>query len=193
VRMSRIQKISSYLLVVFNILIVMIPLFLTVQWIFIAFKTTDVSNVIDFFGMLEKTIQTPEGYVNLSNVSWTPLLKLLGFSADLIGALPFLISLFFLKKLFVHYRDGEIFTKRNAILYRKLGVFYLIDALFIKSFSQTLMILAVTMTNPPGSRYLSISFGTPNLSSLFYGALVIIVSWVMLEASKLHDEHKFTI
>ncbi len=191
--MSRIQKISSYLLVVFNILIVMIPLFLTMQWIFISLKTTDVSNVINFFGMLEKTIQTPEGYVNLSNISWTPLLKLLGFCADLIAALPFLISLFLLKKLFVHYRDGEIFNVRNALIYRKLGVLYLIDALFIKSFSQTLMILAVTMTNPPGSRYLSISFGTPNLSSLFYGVLVIIVSWVMLEANKLHDEHKFTI
>lgn len=92
--MSRIQKISSYLLVVFNILIVMIPLFLTVQWIFISLKTTDVSNVINFFGMLEKTIQTPEGYVNLSNISWTPLLKLLGFCADLIAALPFISAYF---------------------------------------------------------------------------------------------------
>ncbi len=151
--MNRIQKISSYLLAIFNILIVMIPLFLTVQLIFISLKTTDVSNVINFFGMLEKTIQTPEGYVNLSNISWMPLLKLLGFCADLIGALPFLISLFFIKKLFVHYREGEIFTQRNAIIYRKLGLLYLIDALFIKSLSQTLMILAVTMTNPPGSRY----------------------------------------
>ncbi|ETZ04730.1 hypothetical protein K737_300856 [Holospora undulata HU1] len=82
------------------------------------------------------------------------------------------------------------------MLYRKLGMLYLmdlIDALFIKSFSQTLMILAVTMTSPLGSRYLSISFGTPNLSSLFYGVLVIIVSWIMSEANKLRDEHKFTI
>lgn len=47
--------------------------------------------------------------------------------------------------------------------------------------------------NPPGHRYLSISFGTPNLSSLFYGVLVIVVSWVMREASELHDEHTFTI
>ena len=163
------------------------------QWILLSPKTADVSNIINFFGILEKTIQTPEGYVNLSMVSWTPLLKLFGFCADLIGVLPFLVSLFFLKRLFSHYRDGEIFTRRNAILYRKLGVLYLMDALFIKSLSQTLMILAVTMSNSPGHRYLSISFGSPNLSSLFYGALVIIVSWVMLEASKLHDEHKFTI
>lgn len=191
--MNKIQKISSYLLVVFNILIVITPLFLAVQWVFISFKNTDESNIINFFRMLEQPIQTPEGNVYLSNISWTPLLKLLGFCADLIETLPFLISLFFLKKLFVYYRDGKIFNVRNALIYRKLGMLYLIDALFIKSFSQTLMVLAVTMTNPPGSRYLYISFGTPNLSSLFYGVLVIIVSWVMLEASKLHDEHQFTI
>jgi hypothetical protein len=177
---------------VFNILIVIFPLFLIVQWLFISLNTTDVEG-IHFFRMFQQTIQTPEGYVNLSAVSWTLMLKLLGFCADLIGLLPFFISLFFLKKLFSCYRDGEIFTPRNAILYRKLGVLYLVDALLIKSLSQTLMILAVTMTNPPGHRYLSLSFGTPHLSSLFYSVLVMIVSWVMCEASKLHDEHKFTI
>jgi hypothetical protein len=191
--MNRIQKISSYLLLVFNSLMVTIPVFFIFQWILIPLKTTDVPNVINFFGIFEKNIQTPEGYINLSTVSWTPMLKLFGFSADLIGALPFLIGLFFLKRLFSHYKNGEIFTRKNAILYRKLGMLYLIDALLIKSLSQTLMVLAVTMTSPPGHRYLSISFGTLNLSSLFYGALVIVVSWVMLEASRLHDEHKFTI
>lgn len=191
--MSKIQKISSSLLTIFNILIVMNPVYLIMQWVCIALKTTNILNLINFFGMLEKTIQTPEGYVNLNNLSWTPGLQLLGFTADLIGALPFIISLFFLKKIFTSYKDGEIFTATNAELYQKLGALYLIDAALVKSLSQTLMILAVTMSNPPGSRYLSISFGTPNLSSLFYGTLVIIVSWVMLEASKLHDEQKFTI
>jgi hypothetical protein len=154
-----------------------------IQWIFISTKTSG-------FG---KTIQTPEGYINLSNVSWTPMLQLLGFSADMVGILPFLISLFVLKAIFKNYQDGEVFSVRNAILYRRLGTLFLIDALLIKSLSQTLMVLAVTFTSPPGHRYLSVSFGMPNLTSLFYGILVIIVSWVMLEASKLHDEQKFTI
>ncbi len=187
--MNRIQKVSSHLLLIFSILLSTVPLLTMIQWIFISTKTSDVSDVIKF----EKTIQTPEGYVNLSNVSWTPLLQLLGFSADMIGLLPFLISLFILKAIFKNYQKGEIFSVRNAIQYRRLGVLLLLDALLIKSLSQTLMVLAVTLTNSPGHRYLTISFGTPNLTSLFYGILVIIVSWVMLEASKLHDEHKFTI
>lgn len=191
--MNRIQKISAYLLFTFNVLLIAVPLLSIIQWIFISKKTSDVSGVINFFGIFEKTIQTPEGYVNLSSVSWTPLLQLLGFSTDIIGLLPFLISLFILKAIFKNYQKGEIFSVRNAIQYRRLGALFLLDALLIKSLSQTLMVLAVTFTNPPGHRYLTISFGTPNLTALFYGILVIIVSWVMLEASRLHDEQKFTI
>lgn len=191
--MSRIQKVSAYLVFIFNMLIAAVPLFFLVQWIFIDVNPNDVPGIINFLGMLEKTIQTPEGYINLRAVVWTPPLKLLGFSADIIASLPFLISLFFLKSLFSHYRMGEIFTARNAIVYRNLGILYLIDALLITSLSQTLMILAVTLTNSPGHRYLSIGCGTPNLSSLFYGALVILVSWVLLEASKIFDENKLTV
>jgi hypothetical protein len=191
--MSKIQKISSYLSLIFSGLLILIPLRSIVQWVFIRTKTSDVSDMINIFGILEKTIQTPEGYVNLSHVSWTRILQLLGFSADVVGLLPFLISLFVIKQIFNSYQKGEVFTVKNAILYRKLGGLLLLDALLMKSLSQTLMVLAVTFTNPPGHRYLSISFGTPNLTSLFYGVLVIIVSWVMLEASKIYEEQKLTV
>lgn len=191
--MNQIQKMSSYLLLIFNGLMILIPLIFIIQWFFISTKTSDVSDLVNFFGILEKTIHTPGGYVNLSTVAWTPSLKLLGFSADIVGVAPFLMSLFLLKSIFSHYKKGEIFSTRNAILYRRLGILYLADALLIKSLSQTMMILAVTLTNPPGHRYLSVSFGTPNLSSLFYGVLVMIVSWVMLEASKIYEETKFTV
>lgn len=191
--MNRIQKVSAHLLLILGILLIVVPLLYIIQWLFISTKTSDVSGVINFFGIFEKTIQTPEGYVNLSNVSWTPILQLLGFSADIVGILPFLISLFVLRAIFENYRKGEIFSVRNAILYRRLGALFLLDALLIKSLSQTLLVLVVTFASPPGHRYLTISYGAPNLTSLFYGILVIIVSWVMLEASKLHDEQKFTI
>lgn len=191
--MNKIQKVSSYLLCTFNFLIVFIPLFLALQWILISFKGADQSYILKILAIQGKIIETPEGYVNLSTVAWVPLLKLLGFCAEFIGVLPLLIGLFFLKKLFINYRNSEFFTQKNAALYRKLGLLYLINALLIKPLSLALMVVTVTITNPPGHRYLSLSFGMPNLTSLFYGALVIIISWVMLEASKLHDEHKFTI
>lgn len=191
--MGKIQATASLMVYIFKSLIIILPLLHILLWIFMAQITTDAPLYGSFLSFCHEGIQTPVGYVRLETVSWTPLSKCLGFCADLIGIAPFFISLFFLKNLFLHYRAGEIFTHKNALLYRKLGIVYLMDALWIHSCSKALLIWAITMTNPPGHRYLSIAFGTPNLASLFYGTLVIVVSWVMAEASKLQEEQQFTI
>jgi len=68
-----------------------------------------------------------------------------------------------------------------------------IDDLIIKSCNNSLLVLAVTLTNSPGHHYFTLAFGTPNLKTLFLGALLIIISWVMLKASKIYDQQKFTI
>lgn len=191
--MTKIQRLSSYLLTTFHLFIAIIPMFLILRWVLIALQATDISNSLGYFASLSGTIETPEGHVKLTDVPWTTASMLLGFCADVLSLLPFYVSLFILRKLFSQYRDGQIFTQDNATLYRSLGVLYFIDALLITSLSHSLMVLAVTFNNPEGHRYLTVSFGTPNLSSLFYGAVVIVVSKVMFEASKLHDEQKFTV
>lgn len=191
--MDRIQKVSSYLLIVFNILLIALPLLVFIQWFFMEVKTSDVSPFINFFGLLERTVPTPEGIVNLSTIPWTPLLKFLGFSADILNLIPLILSLFVLKFIFKNYQKGEVFSTANAMQYRRLGWLFVLNALFIKSLSNTFLVLAVTLTNPPGHRYITVSFGTPNMTALFCGILVIVISWVMLEASKLHDDQQFTI
>ena len=191
--MNQIQKVSSYLLVILNALLIVLPLLVVIQWVFIETKITGAGSAINFFGVLEKTIHTPEGYVNLSSIHWTLFPKMLRFSSDVLGLLPFMLSLFVLKSIFKNYHQGEIFSTINAIHFRKLGWLFFLDALLIKSLSNTLMVLSVTLTNLPGHRWLTFGFGTPNLKSLFCGILVVIISWVMLEASKLHDDQKFTI
>jgi len=191
--MDRIQKVSSYLLIVFNILLIALPLLAILQWLFMEVKTSDVSSFINFFGLLERTMETPEGIVNLSTVHWTPLLKILGFSADILKLLPIILSLFVLKSIFRNYQKGEVFSRANATLYRRIGGLFVLNALLIKSLSHTLLVLAVTLTNPPGHHWIQIHFGTPNMTALFCGILVIVISWVMLEASKLHDDQQLTI
>lgn len=191
--MTTIQRLSSYLLTTLHLFIAIIPMFLILRWVLIALHATDVANSLGFFASVSQAIETPEGPVKLIDVPWTSVSMLLGFCADALSLLPFYVSLFILRKLFSHYKDGQIFTTNNANLFRNLGLLHFMDALLITSLSDSLMVIAVTLNNPVGHRYLTVSFGTPNLSLLFYGAVVMIVSKVMFEASKLHDEHKFTV
>lgn len=188
--MSKIQKVSRYLLVVFNALLILIPLCVIVQWLFI--ETGPIKNLIKQ-EFLQPPVSTPEGYVNLSSVQWSILAKIIGFVAQSVKFIPLCISLFILRSIFLNYQKGEIFNTMNACRYGYLGWLFFLDALIIQPLSNLLMVLAVTLPNPPGHRYITIGFGTPNVEALFCGVLVVVISWIMLEASKLQEEQKFTI
>lgn len=191
--MNKIKKVSTYMVRGFNILLMVLPLILGLQWLFLSLQETHFFQVINVFGLFEKELMTPEGCVSLHHVKWTAALKLLGFCAELMSLLPFLISLVVLKTIFKDYQKGAIFSVANAQRYAQLGWIAFVDALFIKSFSHSLLVFAATFANPPGHRYITIGFGTPHLTTLFVGILLVIISWVMLEASKIHDEQLFTI
>ena len=81
----------------------------------------------------------------------------------------------------------------NARYYRLIGWMFILDGVITKSFSDSLMTIAVTLNAAPGHRYITFGFGSPNLEAIFCGAVVIVVSWVMLEAAKLHEEQKYIV
>lgn len=188
--MNKIQRVSRYFLVIFNILIVVLPLLVIVQWIFM---DTDPMKTLLEQGFLQTPVPTPEGYVNLSTVRWSFLTKTIGAVGQSIGLLPLFLGLFVLKSIFLNYQKSEIFSTLNATHYRSLGWLFFLNALIAQPLSELLTVLAVSFANPPGHRYISLSFGIPNIEALFCGMIFIVISWVMLEASKLHDEQKFTI
>ncbi|MBA3815066.1 MAG: DUF2975 domain-containing protein [Parachlamydiaceae bacterium] len=188
--MDKIQRVSRYLINVFNTLLVYLPVSVVIQWLFI--ESDLIKNLIGE-GFLQKPISTPEGYVNLSTIHWSLLSKATGFLAQSIGLLPFFLCLFVLKSIFLNYQRGDVFSTINARNYRYLGWLFFLNALLAQPLSNLMVVLAVTLANPPGHRYISLSFGSPNIEALFCGMLVIVISWVMLEASKLHDEQQFTV
>jgi len=188
--MHKIQKTSAHVLFVIRILGLALPAFILIKWCFIGLKIHDPCNLMSIF---YNTFATPEGSIDLRSISWTPLTGLLGFGSDILAILPFGMSLVVLQSIFQNYQKGEVFSVMNAISYRRLGTLFLLNGLLIKSLSETLLVFAVTLNNAPGHRWLVVSYETANIMSLFYGFLVIIISWVMLEATKLYDEQTFTI
>ncbi|MDP1724059.1 MAG: DUF2975 domain-containing protein [Alphaproteobacteria bacterium] len=188
--MKQIQKVSSYLLFIFNVLIIAYPLFIIIQWIFI---DSDIIKNLLAQGLLHHPVETPEGSIYLSAVNWTFTSKIIGFASQILCTLPLFLSFFVLKAIFRNYQKGEVFNTINANHYKYLGWLMFFDALLAKPLSETLMMLGVTFSNPAGHRYITLTFGTPNIEVLFSGILVIVISWVMVEASKLHNEQQFTI
>ncbi|MBI2707292.1 MAG: DUF2975 domain-containing protein [Proteobacteria bacterium] len=188
--MTRIQKVSSYLLIISNLLLIALPLFILSLWLFM--ETLPIKEAISE-GLFFDFVRTPEGVVNLSMIKWNPLTKFIGFMASFVGLLPILLGLFVLKAVFRKYQKGEIFNAYNARYYKYLGWLFFLNALIARPLSDMLEVLAVTLSNPPGHRYITLGFGTPNVEGLLCGLVIIVISWVMVEGYKLQEEQEFVI
>ncbi|MHA1558536.1 MAG: DUF2975 domain-containing protein [Alphaproteobacteria bacterium] len=188
--MNHIQKTSNVLLAIFNILLIVTPLITCCLWLLV--DTNFVKTLISQ-GLFVGPITTPEGTIDLSQMNWTIVSKVIALIANFIQLLPFFFSIISLKIIFENYKKAAIFTITNAKHYRRLGLLFFLDALIAKPLGGMLMVLSVTLSNPPGHRYITISFGSPSLEAIFYGIIILVISWVMLEATKLNEENRFTV
>ncbi|MFY9589961.1 DUF2975 domain-containing protein [Rickettsia endosymbiont of Halotydeus destructor] len=188
--MNKIQKVSYCVSWLLNSLIITIPGFLLLSWIFI---DSEIMKNLTNRGIVAISYSHDGSYTNLSLIKWTISSKFLGFVAYIFGVLPLLFNLYYLKKIFINYSVDEIFNVLNAKYYNNIAWIFFLSAILIEPLSNTLLTFAVTTSNPVGQRYISLSFGTTNLQNIFFGILVIVISWVMLEASKIQTEYKFTI
>ena len=179
--MHQTQKMSTFVILILKFLLILIPLHLIfIEWG--AFKS---------FSIFITKIETPEGIVILDQLSFLP--RTICCLGEMIGRLPLFIGLMILLKLFNNYKKGEIFSLQNIKYYQYLGWLFFLDALVARSLSDLIMIGGATLSNPPGHRYISLSFGTPNVEALFCGLLVLVISWIMREGYRLQEEQKLIV
>ena len=183
--MHKIKTISTYLLWILNILLFAIPLFIVITWYFI-----DVFSIDEFSsGLLQNSFQIYDD----SGINWTLSSKLVGATGHIINLMPLFLSVFILKLIFKSYKAGHVFTTQNAIYYKHLGYLALIDALFANPIGNAIMIFSTSISELPESKHLAISYGYPSIEGLFCGLIFIIISLVMIEASKLQEESNLII
>jgi hypothetical protein len=186
--MSRIQKLSSFLQSVFFCLTIILPVIAILPWILPYEALQQVEGTL-----LQLSFDTPEGTITLSSHNWTAVTKSLAILGSIVKYAPLFIMALLLKRLFFSYKQGMIFTKDTVKTYQRLGIVFFINGLLALPISQAIYVLAATLSNPPGHRYLTISIGTPAITDIVCGLIVITISWVMLEGAKLENEQKLTV
>lgn len=174
--MNKIKVVSFYVARLIDFMIIALPVYIILRWIF-----TDAALLL------------PYEIMTLDQITWTPLSQMIASSAQLIEIAPFLGILYFLSQVFHRYEIGQIFTIINAQCYYRIGTLLFFDALLAQPISGCLWVLAVTLSNPVGKRCMSFTIGTPNIMALLMGLLVVFISWVMIEGSKIQDEQQLII
>ena len=124
--------------------------------------------------------------------SLTPVLRGVGLSLTLLVALPALLGLNHLRRLFLLYAQGTMFSRPNVQALRGFG-----RCLILLAIAQMLltpvMALTLSIANPPGERVLSVGVSAGMLEAAFVGGLLLVIAWVMNEARKIDEEQQLTV
>jgi hypothetical protein len=92
------------------------------------------------------------------------------------------------RQLFAGFAEGQVFTLASACRLRDLAAAMLAQAV-LGPLSTTALLLAFTFSNPPGQRQLVIALSVNDYIALIIGGVLLAVAWVMVEASRIAEEH----
>ena len=174
--LRHIQQVSAKFRLLFNALMFSIPVLILLYWL--------------FFNEL------PIGFKSELPVTANQVLPLsalwLGILVSFIPAGVVIFGITTLMELFKLYENAIFFSTKNVKCFRRLG-YSLISWTFANMMFTTLISLVISFNNPAGQRMISFGFDIADIANLIIGAVVVVVSWVMNEASRLEDEQAYTV
>lgn len=115
-----------------------------------------------------------------------------GFISSLLPLTVLVYTLLNLRKLFLFYKAGNVFSFEHVALFRKIAKLLSIWVL-LSIFYESVKSILFSLNNPVGERVLSIEFGSEELTVLVVAAFVYVIAWVMDEGRVLAEENQMTI
>lgn len=115
--------------------------------------------------------------------------RLGGLAASLIPAGLLVYVCWHMWALFGCFADGELLARTPAEHLRRLGLGLTVLAA-VQPVSQTLVVLAVTLGNPPGERRLWFGLSSQHYLVLLFGLLLLALAQVLLEGSRVAEENR---
>lgn len=118
-----------------------------------------------------------------------PLANRLGALAfDLIPGALVVWALLELRRLFLFYARGEVFSEGALRALNRVAALMFIEVLaaFVVQAPQTYIL---SLANPPGQRSMSLGLGSNDLAFLFMAGVVLVIARVMAEARRVSEEN----
>lgn len=177
--LPRIMRFSRSFHLLISILLVVIPVYYVIYWVFInALPETLVMVNRSSTGLLENPLPKE--------------LQLLGFVVSLLPLSALVYGLINIRKLFSFYQEGVIFAFAHVTIFRNTAR-ALIGWTVLSILYESVKSILFSMGNPPGQRMLSVTFGSPEMTTLVVAGIVFIIAWVMDEGRILSEEQKLTV
>lgn len=115
--------------------------------------------------------------------------RLAGFGVSMLPLSVLLYALHQAFQLFNAYRVGDTLTLQAPMRLRRIG-FAMLGLAALRPITVMLLGLVLTASAPPGQHMLIISFSIDDYMIALFGGLIIAIGHVMLEATRIADEHR---
>ena len=123
-----------------------------------------------------------------SQFTITPEVKRWAMGVVAVSVALGLYALWQVWHLFAAYGRGVVFGPEASDRLRRLAWALMATAL-VRPLTKTVVVLLLTLNNPPGQRQLVISLAWEDYLSLLFGGLLFAMSWAMAEARRIEQEN----
>jgi hypothetical protein len=114
--------------------------------------------------------------------------RMLALACAAVPATFTLWALWSLRRLFVLYAEGEVFSPRSFAALNDIAL-ALLGSVVAGFIMQAPISLALTWWRGNGHREISLGFGSNDISTLFLAATALVIARVMAEAGRIADEN----
>lgn len=112
--------------------------------------------------------------------------------AIFISSIPLVVlssGLLNLRALFKNYSSGDYFSSHSSAYMEKAGRAVMLWVL-LNFLSEPLLSLWITMREPVGQRFLSLSFQPSEVISVFIALCVMLIARILRRAAEINEENK---
>jgi len=134
-------------------------------------------------------ISTPYGMSSmLVGMEWSLTRRLLAAAVGLLPALAMMLALFALGRICREYAAGRLFSDVVLAAFRRLGL-VMVAATILHWLHATLLGLALSLTLPPGHRFVTVGVSSDDLLLALVTAVVFMLGSVMQVAQRVQSEN----
>lgn len=124
----------------------------------------------------------------LAGLEWTVEQRLLAAVVGLLPASALMLALFAVGRICREYAAGSLFSDAVLGAYRRLGA-TLVATTVLHWLQPTLLGLALSLTLPPGKRFVTLGVSSDDLLLVLVTALVYVLGSVMQVAQRVQSEN----
>lgn len=125
-------------------------------------------------------------------IQWDTVTNMQWYGLWLLASVSFVVGLaglYYLRRAFLNFARGELFTRSNSRDLRLFSIFLLIQSIITPAMLSASSVL-LSLNHPVGQRLLSLSFGTNEVKAIALAMILWVISDLLIKANELESENK---